>query len=115
MLLSVATSDERLSVALHSLLAHVEGARIVDGAEPCVEQSVALVVTTVSDRTPAEVHTLAQQGRTVLVLAPVPRVSQERAYLNAGAAAYLVMATDGKELLEAVRSALSRTSDQQQA
>jgi len=102
----VVTGDERLETALRSLLAAVAGATVVECA--CAESGdcADIVVTTVSDRSPAQVRELAQAGLRVLVLAPVARARQAQAYLGAGASAYLVMATDGLELLESVRAAL---------
>lgn len=74
------------------------------GVAPFAGEPPPVVVTTVRDAPPQTCADLARQGRSVVVLATVPRESERDLYLRSGAAAYVPMSGVGDQLLEAIRS-----------
>ncbi len=64
----------------------------------------AIVVATPSVVGAEECRALAARGIHVVILCPIPRPSDREAYLEAGAAAYVPMSVDGRELYEALRA-----------
>jgi DNA-binding NarL/FixJ family response regulator len=71
----------------------------LDGAPPG-----AIVVSTPSVLGIQECRELANRGIHVVILCPVLRNSEREAYLAAGAAAYVPMSVEGRELYEALRA-----------
>lgn len=106
-MLHVLTQDVRLGRALIDLCRSVEGLQIggirpVDLFTPALG---ALVVTPTPECTTWRCEQLSSGGSRVILLAPIPRDSERKAYFGAGAHAYVPMDLRSNELLATLRRA----------
>jgi DNA-binding NarL/FixJ family response regulator len=99
----VVASDEALRSALVNRLQAADLEPAPRGGTLDHVCSPGVVVATTSDCPSERCAELAASGVRVVVLAPVPRPGERERYLRAGAAAYLPMDVDGRELVRSVR------------
>lgn len=101
----LALADRALYRALRAQLARLADwdFRPLDES-PEEAPSGAIVVTTPAVINVDQCRQLAARGVYVVVLCPIPRGGEREAYLRAGAAAYVTMSVDGRELFEALRA-----------
>jgi DNA-binding NarL/FixJ family response regulator len=90
-----------LARALPAFRVYTDGFGTGDGA---------VVVSTPRDCGLTRCNEFAQLGRSVVILAPVPRTTEATAYLQAGAAAYLPMDPNTGALVRAVAASAARPS-----
>ena len=100
----VVASDETLRSALVNRLQAAELVPPPRGDTLDHVYSSGVVVATTADCPSERCAELAAAGVRVVVLAPVPRQGERDRYLRAGAAAYLPMDVDGRELVRSVRN-----------
>ena len=107
----LAVSDGSLRRALVSRLVPILGNGIFADAPPVQGTMSAgdVVVSPACDLTTEDCALLAKRGVHVIILAPLPRPSEEKQYERAGAVSYLPMAVDTAPLVRAIERAAFAT------
>lgn len=103
----LAVSDGSLRRALVSRLVPILGSGLFAGVPP-VQRTIHagdVVVSPAADLAVDDCERLSARGVHVIILAPLPRPSEEERYARAGAANYLPMAVDTAPLVQAIERA----------
>lgn len=102
----VVTSDGALRRALLGRLEHVPGLNLLmrDGTAGAPKPEDVVVATT-TDCPSERVAELTTAGVRVIILAAVPRASEQDRYRKAGAQAYIPMTVDTTQLVDAIQQA----------
>lgn len=103
----LAVSDATLRRALVSRLVPILGNGLFAGVPPLDRTIRAgdVIVSPAADLSVEDCVRLAGRGVHVIILAPLPRPSEEERYARAGAAGYLPMAVDTAPLVQAIERA----------
>lgn len=101
----VVTSDGALKRALLAKLERIPGLDLFTRDGMTALQPKDIVVATTTDCPTERVAELAASGVRVIILAAVPRTTDSDRYRQAGAEAYIPMAVDTTQLVDAIQQA----------